>query len=182
MSVEIYFDGATEPFNPGGIASYGFVILRDGKTVLEGKGTVGTPGTPESTNNVAEYTALIKGLEGALGVVQAGEGIEVRGDSQLVIRQLEGLYAVNAPHLKPLHGKGTAAIAGLVAKGFPVKLSWVPREENGHADRLSKEAVVDALKANPGILDDAVLGFGKHKGKKWKDVPQGYRGWLFEKK
>lgn len=180
--VVIFFDGACEPFNPGGIASYGFVILRQGKTLAEGKGTVGRPGTPEATNNVAEYTALLKALEIAPAHAVHGDRIEIRGDSQLVVRQIQGQYAVNAPHLKPLQGKAALAIANLIAAGIPVNLKWIPREENGHADRLSKEAIKEAMEANPGILDEVPLGFGKHKGKKLKEIPKGYKDWLFSEK
>lgn len=180
--MEIFFDGACAPWNPGGIASYGFVLLRAGKVLEEGKGTVGAPGTAESTNNVAEYTALLKALEVIRKHTAGGEQILIHGDSQLVIRQLEGKYAVNAAHLKPLHGKAALAIANLVVAGYPVNLRWVPREENGHADRLSNEAIQDVLRSNPTMLDSIVLTFGKHKGKKFGEIPKGYQKWLWEKK
>ena len=180
--MDIYFDGACEPINPCGLATYGCVLLRDGKVVEEGKGTVGTPGTAESTNNVAEYAGLLRGVDIAGRHLASGEAVRIFGDSQLVVRQIEGLYSVNAAHLKPLHAIGTKAIAGLRALGHQVELKWVPREKNTHADRLSKEAIKDALAENPGILDGIVISFGKHKGKKFSELPQDYRSWLWNKK
>ena len=60
--IEVYFDGLCEP-NPGGVATFGFVVKRDGKKIHEGHGLAGTPKTPQATNNVAEYTGLIRALE-----------------------------------------------------------------------------------------------------------------------
>ena len=180
--MDIFFDGACEPINPCGLATYGCVLLRDGKVIEEGKGTVGTPGTAESTNNVAEYAGLLKGIEAAHRHLQAAEALRIFGDSQLVVRQVEGLYSVNAAHLKPLHAIGTMAIAGLRTSGHQVEVRWIPREQNGHADRLSKEAIREALAADPGILDAVVISFGKHKGKKFSELPKDYKSWLWAKK
>ncbi|WP_243665646.1 ribonuclease HI [Vulcanisaeta sp. JCM 16159] len=100
-----YFDGACEPRNPGGVGTYGFVIYgNEGNVVHEDYGIACEP-SPNCTNNVAEYTGLIRALEWLLGNGFGGSRITVRGDSQLVIRQLMGVYSVRAEHLRPLHDR-----------------------------------------------------------------------------
>ncbi len=133
---EIYFDGACMPFNPGGVASYGFVIKFGGKTV-KGSGIASEKGT----NNIAEYTALIKALEKALelGVEEA----VVKGDSQLAIRQMQGIYAVRSPNIIPLYER-----AAELAKRFKkIRFEWIPREENEEADSLSTKAYISFQEA-----------------------------------
>src|SRR6185503_12375044 len=103
MTIEAYFDGLCEP-NPGGVATYGFIIKRDGKKAYEGHGLAGTPKTPQATNNVAEYTGLIKALECLLAQKVRGP-IVVRGDSDLILKQVQGLYKVKSALLAPLHGQ-----------------------------------------------------------------------------
>ena len=83
-----YFDGLCEPKNPGGIATFGYVILlEDGRTV-KGYGLASKPYSPDSTNNVAEYTGLICLLE-EMKRLNIRNPV-IRGDSQLVVRQLKG--------------------------------------------------------------------------------------------
>src|SRR5579862_4193812 len=101
--IEAYFDGLCEP-NPGGVATYGFLIKRDGKTVDEGHGLAGTPKTSQATNNVAEYTGLIRALEW-LVAHKIKDPVTVRGDSDLIIRQVKGEYKVKSGLLAPLHAK-----------------------------------------------------------------------------
>ena len=62
MVIEVYFDGLCEPVNPGGLATYGFVIYIDGRKVCEGCGVI-CGFDRNATNNIAEYTALIKALK-----------------------------------------------------------------------------------------------------------------------
>ena len=138
----LYFDGLCEPKNPGGVATYGFVIKdEEGNVVCKGKGLVGAGMFGDDvTNNVAEYTALIKGLECFLEKGLKGP-LVVRGDSQLVIRQLKGEYKVKSPRMKPLYEKVKELI-----KGLDVTFEWVPREKNEEADSLSREAFREFLK------------------------------------
>jgi ribonuclease HI len=88
-----------------------------------------------ATNNVAEYQALILGLEGALdlGVSE----LLVRLDSELLVRQLQGRYQVKSPHLKPLYEQARA----LVRRFASVKFQHIPREQNAIADRLANLAM-----------------------------------------
>lgn len=132
------------PKNPGGVATFGFAIYFDGKKLNEGCGFVGAGMLGDDvSNNVAEYHALIGGLEHLLSIGYNGE-VEIRGDSQLVINQLSGKYAVRAKRLVALHKK-----AKVLLRGFSkVTLKWIPREENKEADRLSRLAFDEFLRGH----------------------------------
>lgn len=116
--------------NPGP-GALGYVLLDPRNKEVEARGdTLGVV-----TNNVAEYQALIAGLEAA-----ARHGIErllVCMDSELVVRQMRGDYRVKHPGLKGLHQKATA-VAGQIAY---VRYREVPREENARADQLVNETL-----------------------------------------
>jgi ribonuclease HI len=142
VSARMHFDGLCEP-NPGGIATYGFVITRGGKVLLEEGGPVEADPT---TNNVAEYTGLVRGLERAVELGLADGGLEVRGDSQLVISQVSGKWKVRDPKLAPLF----LAARELLMKFKAPRLKWVPREENKPADRQTYLAYVRVLARAPG--------------------------------
>jgi ribonuclease HI len=135
--IEAYFDGLCDP-NPGGVATYGFVIKRDGKKIDEGHGLAGTPKTPQATNNVAEYTGLLKALEWLAGQKSRGP-IVIRGDSDLIIKQVQGLYKVKSALLAPLHGQ----VKELLEELPDVTLEWIPRERNADADRLTNLAYAE---------------------------------------
>jgi ribonuclease HI len=135
--IEAYFDGLCEP-NPGGVATYGFVIKKDGKKVHEGHGLAGTPKTPQSTNNVAEYTGLIKALEWLIAQKTRGP-VLVRGDSDLIIKQVRGEYKVKSGLLAPLHRQ----VKDLLEELPGVTLEWVARERNADADRLTNLAYAE---------------------------------------
>ncbi len=125
----IHTDGASRG-NPGE-AGAGIVISDVlGRTVKEFKEFLGVV-----TNNVAEYRAVILGLEKALDL---GVGdITLYLDSELVGRQLKGEYKVREEHLKPLHRKAT----DLLGRFFSYNIICVAREENRRADQLANEAI-----------------------------------------
>lgn len=127
-SVELYCDGASRG-NPGP-AAYGFVVFSEGEVIAEEGKCIGV-----TTNNVAEYEALIRGLERcqSLGVQE----ITVRADSELMVRQVNGQYKVRSPHLLPLFEKARALL-----KTFPrSSVLHVRREQNSHADSLANKAL-----------------------------------------
>ncbi|MGQ9759285.1 MAG: ribonuclease HI [Candidatus Methanomethylicaceae archaeon] len=132
----LMFDGLCEPYNPGGIATYGFVVYQDGRKMHKEGGFVGAGMLGHDvSNNVAEYTALIRGMEYLLKIGYRGP-LKVKGDSLLVIRQMRGEYAVRARRLVNLY-----AMAKDLTKNFEdVVFEWVPREENAEADRLCRNA------------------------------------------
>lgn len=141
----MHFDGACEPVNPGGVAAYGFLVKLDGRTLKEGFGLAAAPG-PGATNNVGEYRGLIEGLRWLADHGHTDHDITVRGDSQLIVRQVLGQYRVKDEKLKPLHAEVVAQLARFTkAPTF----EWVRREENERADELSKEGVRVALLEHP---------------------------------
>lgn len=142
----LHADGAARG-NPGP-AAIGVAIMDADGTELRAFGeAIGT-----ATNNVAEYRALIAGLEAAheLGL----ESLLVRLDSELLVKQMTGAYRVKSAHLKPLHERARA----LVASFRDVRFEHVPRARNARADQLCNQALeAFAQGSDPGIAapDDA---------------------------
>jgi ribonuclease HI len=135
--IEAFFDGLCDP-NPGGVATYGFVVKRNGKKVHEGRGLACPPKTAQATNNVAEYTGAIKALEYLADKKETGPVI-LRGDSDLVIKQVRGEYKVKSPLLAPLYRR-----IGELAARFPsLTFEWIPRERNSEADRQTNLAYAE---------------------------------------
>lgn len=122
-------DGASRG-NPGPAGAGAQIVDSDGVVLAEVAEGIG-----ETTNNVAEYTAVIRGLERAqeLGACD----VLVRSDSQLLINQLTGLYRVKTPHLQPLHRR----VRRLAADFDSIEFEHVRRERNTEADRLANEGV-----------------------------------------
>jgi ribonuclease HI len=112
-----YTDGASRG-NPGP-SSYAFLVIKEDTILHEGSGFLGV-----STNNVAEYMAVIKGLQWLATIT--GGTVHVYSDSELVMRQLSGTYAVKKPHLAALHRD----VAALTKKFEKVTYHAVPRENN----------------------------------------------------
>lgn len=139
MTHLLQFDGASEP-NPGPSGS-AYVIFSPIEPDEHGDQVrqvvkEGFLYIPYATNNEAEYNALILGLTKALelGITE----IEVEGDSNLVVNQVQGLWKVKVPKLVPLQSKANK----LLWKFKKWSVKHIPREENTDADRLSKEALV----------------------------------------
>jgi ribonuclease HI len=116
--------------NPGP-AAIG-VVLRDADgQIVEAVGeTIG-----KATNNVAEYRALLRGVE--LAAAHGATDLELIGDSELVVRQIEGRYKVKNADLKELHAQARTALAGL--DNWSIR--HVRRDDNGDADELVNEAL-----------------------------------------
>ena len=116
--------------NPGPAAIAAVIATPEG-VVLEERGEhIG-----EATNNVAEYRALLLGVEraGALGARE----LELRGDSELVVRQVLGEYRVKDAGLRELHGRVEHALDGFERWS----IRHVPREDNAAADRIVNEVL-----------------------------------------
>ncbi len=136
----VNIDGACEPINPGGVASYGFLIQKNGEILHKGKGVIGEG--KGMTNNVAEYTAAIEAIKWIKENLEPEE-IKLLSDSQLLIRQLKGEYAVKSNRIKPLYREIGKLLEKLESE---VSFKWIPRDENQEADKLSKEAIEEYLK------------------------------------
>jgi ribonuclease H / adenosylcobalamin/alpha-ribazole phosphatase len=116
--------------NPGP-AAYGYVLETEDGTVLAAHGErIGI-----ATNNVAEYSALIAGLEKALEL--GVDEVEVVSDSQLLVKQMQGEYRVKNEALQELWSRASA----LARRVGSVSYRWVRREHNELADRLLNEAL-----------------------------------------
>ena len=130
--VTVNVDGGARG-NPGP-AAIG-VVLRAGGEVLEEVGeTIG-----EATNNVAEYRALLRGIQ--LAAEHGADELEVIGDSELVVRQVEGRYKVKNAGMKELHEEVKRALRGFGSWS----IRHVRRAENADADRLVNQALDGAL-------------------------------------
>ncbi len=129
----IFTDGASRG-NPGA-AAWAFVLTRPGNEIVEIAERLGT-----TTNNVAEYTALVKALEhaGRLGVRR----IDLFSDSELLVKQMNGEYAVKSADLRDLYDD-----AQQLRRGFDaVRITHVRRAQNKRADELCN-AVLDGRPA-----------------------------------
>lgn len=131
----MYFDGACQPPQGGGVAAFGFTV-RGGGLEHNDCGTAVEPGSPEATNNVAEYVGAIRALEYLREQGYRGR-VQVFGDSALVIGQVSGRFKVRAEHLRAYRDR----LLGLAAEFERASFEWVPRTENRMADALSKQGV-----------------------------------------
>jgi ribonuclease HI len=129
VKAKLFTDGGSRG-NPGP-AAYGFVLETEDGTVLDARGeAIGI-----ATNNVAEYSALVAGLERAL---EAGVSeLEVVSDSELLVKQMRGEYKVKNAALRDL----SLDAARLARKIGKVRYTSVRREHNELADALVNEAL-----------------------------------------
>ncbi len=125
----IFTDGAAEP-NPGPAAIGAIIKDEQGRLIARISRRIGT-----TTNNQAEYRAVIAALEEAikLGITH----VELNSDSELIVRQIKGEYRVKKATLKPLHQKVKQLLGSL--EGFTV--THIPREQNTEADMFANRAL-----------------------------------------
>ena len=150
--IQVNIDGLCQPINPGGIACYAFIIKKNGTTIHSGYGVAGEPFSKDSTNNVAEYTALARALEWLVANNLVSEKVEIESDSKLVVNQLAGVYKVKGKRIIPLYKQ----VLLLKTKFSDIEIKWIPREENKEADRLTNIAYNKALQESPEYLDKAI--------------------------
>jgi ribonuclease HI len=131
--LEIYIDGASKG-NPGP-SGIGVVICRNKETIKNISSYIGN-----ATNNVAEYTALIYGLQEAL--ILKAEAVKVKTDSQLLARQLNKVYKVRHANIIGLYDQAVRLLSGFKE----TCIINIPREENCGADKLATLAIKKELK------------------------------------
>lgn len=137
-ALRLHVDGASRG-NPGE-AGFGIHV-----TTLEGTAVASLYGyLGRTTNNVAEYQALLHGLRFALD--RGAREVEVFSDSELLVRQLAGRYRVKNPGLQPLFREASA----LLGRFERSRVAHVPRERNREADALANRAV-DERSSNLGV-------------------------------
>jgi ribonuclease HI len=127
--LHLHIDGASRS-NPGEAAFGVHVTTPDGAEVAELYGYLGP-----ASNNVAEYQALLHGLRYALA--KGARKVHVFSDSELVVRQMSGVYRVKHPAMIPLHREASA----LARRFEECRLAHVRREQNKEADRLANRAL-----------------------------------------
>jgi ribonuclease HI len=129
MNYSLYFDGASKG-NPGKSGSA--AVLYQGEKEIA---NVGKYIGPRKTNNEAEYMGLIFGL--ILSIQMRIKNVKVYGDSQLIIKQMRGEYAVKNERLKKIYDD----IQKLLPEFESISFEHVRREKNARADQLANEAV-----------------------------------------
>ena len=129
MRVVVHVDGGSRG-NPGPAAGAAVVSTPDGETLAQASELLGV-----ATNNVAEYRGLLLGLRRAseLGATD----VELINDSELVAKQLSGVYKVKHPDMRPLHAQAIAALRAF--EHWSIRS--VPREQNAQADALVNAAL-----------------------------------------
>ena len=129
MRVVVHVDGGARG-NPGPAAGAAVISTPDGELLDESSALLGV-----ATNNVAEYRGLLLGLERAhaLGATE----VEVVNDSELVAKQLNGIYKVKHPDMRPLHAQALAALRSFERWS----IRSVPRAQNAAADALVNAAL-----------------------------------------
>lgn len=132
MKVVVHVDGGSRG-NPGPAAAASVVSTLSGEVLDEASELLGTV-----TNNVAEYRALLLGL--ARAVALGATEVEVVNDSELIAKQVQGLYKVKHAAMRPLYSEAMAALRAF--GGW--KIRSVPRAQNAHADALVNAALDDA--------------------------------------
>ena len=125
----VHVDGGARG-NPGPAAIGVVVSDPDGAVIEDVAERIG-----EATNNVAEYRALLRGLQRAAAL--GASEVELVNDSELVARQLTGAYKVKHPAMRPLHAEAMRALEGFVRWS----ITSVPRAENAGADALVNAAL-----------------------------------------
>jgi ribonuclease HI len=129
MKLVIHVDGGARG-NPGPAAAAAVLHTPEGELVSEDAELLGT-----ATNNVAEYRALLLGLARAAEL--GADEVEVIGDSELIAKQVQGIYKVKHEAMKPLHRQSLAALRGFA--GWSIRT--VPRAQNARADALVNAAL-----------------------------------------
>ena len=125
----VHVDGGARG-NPGPAAIGVVLSAPDGTVVDEVAEPIGV-----ATNNVAEYRALLRGLERAAAL--GARELEIVGDSELIARQLTGAYKVKHPSMKPLYEDAIAALRSFDSW----RIRTVPRAQNARADALVNQAL-----------------------------------------
>jgi len=131
--LELYIDGASKG-NPGP-SGIGVVICRGAETIKNISSYIGN-----ATNNIAEYTALIYGLQEALKL--KAEALKINTDSQLLHRQLNKTYKVKNPNILGLYNQ----VLHLLSAFKSVSITNISRENNKGADKLATLAIKKQLK------------------------------------
>jgi len=158
----LYFDGLyrrlaefEESLGNVGFMCYGWLIEKDRVQVARGHGASGRK--KNASSYVAEYLALIEGLEALRDMGIQKESIHIVGDAKTVIDQMLGLAEVRSGSVRPLHRKAQQ----LAWKFRDLSWQWVPRRYNHSADRLTRHAL-QQMQATPEFFQEAMRALEHH--------------------
>jgi len=132
---QIHIDGAARG-NPGP-AAFSFIIQKEGSRTIEEKGLLGI-----TTNNLAEYNALVRALKRASEM--DAKRLIIHSDSELLVKQMNGQYRVKNADLRELHDQAKK----LIGEFDNVEIRHVRREQNNRADELCNQALDDDFRIN----------------------------------
>jgi ribonuclease HI len=153
-----WFDGACEPFNPGGTASFGAIIKDEAGTILlKEHGLVGRG--EAMSNNVAEYAGVLHILK-YLAPRRPGR-VTTHGDANLVINQLNGKWRIKKGLYLSIAIETRQLLAHLREHGWQINLRWIPRDQNEERDALSRSDPRVMLKTTSRQLEDGTAGGGE---------------------
>ncbi len=165
--ITLFFDGLFrsihgKPDSPvnAGFMCYGWLILREKTVLAQGHGAFARP--TQANSNIAEYLALIEGLDALLDLDIGDEYVQVYGDAKSIIDQMRGAAEVNAPSVRPLYLRAQRLADQLRS----VSWTWMPRKHNRQADKLSRRAMRQ-LRLDRGFYQATVqaIASGQMKGK-----------------
>ena len=138
----LYFDGASRN-NPRGPAGCGWILYEmdeygtDGGFIADGSKYLGH----DVSNNQAEYQGLIEGLEYVGDNIRC-DNIYIRGDAEIVIRQMEGEYQVRSPNIRPYYDDAVSKLEYVKdSVTYGCNFRHIPRHKNGEADELANNAI-----------------------------------------
>ena len=138
QKIIIYTDGGARG-NPGPAGAGAVILNAKGKVLAEVSDYLG-----KTTNNVAEYEALVRALAATKELFDAELSkmeIEIKMDSELIVRQMQGRYKVKAPELKPRFAQVKMLLASMPHYSF----KHIPREQNKEADALVNKAIDEGI-------------------------------------
>lgn len=149
-NLHLAFDGSCEPKNPGGVACIGWLITDEDdpqKEILVKGYEVVADGGKLATNNFAEYCALGYPLKWLKDNGWRGS-LSVKGDSKLVVSQVNREWKCNAEHLIKLRQRVWDLLEELELDDSNFSIEWVPRDFNEEADELGRVAYKEYCQAN----------------------------------
>lgn len=138
---KLYIDGASR--NNPGISGAGVYILKDNKPVFSNGYFLGI-----KTNNQAEYLALLLGVHAVSRLMKEHDLLLIISDSQLLVRQLQGVYAIRNEYIRSAHGVAKQLLAGI-----SYDVGHVLRDDNQQADALANKGIDEKIKVPEEFLN-----------------------------
>ncbi len=159
--VSLQFDGMLKLLNEepemGGLLGYGWLISSNGSEIAHGFGLFAYKQTVNSS--LAEYLALIEGLDALIDIHSRDEQVEIIGDAKCVIDQMSGTATISSPITRKLHNQ-----ARRLARRFSqLSWAWVPRSKNKLADKLSRRGLMNLYNL-PGSYDSVLSRLNARPG------------------